>query len=112
MRGITMGSFKIKLLIYFLLLSLLPMAAAFWGFSSVAGQSETRKGDARLQGGLRAVLPSYQERVGGAQREAAGLARGPSFQRGLESRDLPARYPRLPTSSNVSVPANAGFRVG
>jgi HAMP domain-containing protein len=107
-----MGSFKVKLLIYFLLLSLLPMAAAFWGFSSVAGQSETRKVDARLQAGIRAVLASYQERVDGAQREAAGLARVPSFQRELESRDLPAVYHRLQTSSNVSVKAIDGFSVG
>jgi hypothetical protein len=43
-------SFKVKLAVYFLLLSLLPVAAAFWGFSSVASQSETRRVDARLQG--------------------------------------------------------------
>jgi diguanylate cyclase (GGDEF)-like protein len=112
MRGITVGSFKVKLLVYFLLLSLLPMAAAFWGFSSVAGQSETRKVDARLQAGLRAVLASYQERVDGAQREANGLARVPSFQKELESRDLPAIHYRLQSSSNVSVTAIDGFSVG
>ena len=107
-----MGSFKVKLVGYFLLLSLLPMAAAFWGFASVAGQSETRKVDARLQAGLRAVLAAYQERVDGAQREAEGLARVPVFQRELQSRDLPALYHRLQTSSNVSVTAVGGFSVG
>src|SRR6478672_7415692 len=112
MRGITVGSFKVKLVVYFLLLSLLPMAAAFWGFASVAGQSETRKVDARLQAGLRAVLASYVERVDGAQREANALARVPIFQRELESRDLPAIYHRLQTSSNVSVTATDGFSVG
>jgi diguanylate cyclase (GGDEF)-like protein len=112
MWGITVGSFKVKLLGYFLLLSLLPMAAAFWGFASVAGQSETRKVDARLQSGLRAVLASYQERVDGAQREATGLARLPMFQRELEGRDLPAIYHRLQSSSNVSVTATDGFSVG
>jgi diguanylate cyclase (GGDEF)-like protein len=112
MRGIAVGSFKVKLLVYFLLLSLLPMAAAFWGFASVAGQSETRKVDARLQAGLRAILASYQERVDGAQREANGLARVPIFQRELETRDLPAIYHRLQTSSNVSVTATDGFSVG
>jgi diguanylate cyclase (GGDEF)-like protein len=111
MWGITVGSFKVKLLVYFLLLSLLPMAAAFWGFASVAGQTETRKVDARLQSGLRAVLASYQERVDGAQAEANGLARLPIFQRELESRDLPAIYHRLQTSSNVSVTATDGFSV-
>ena len=35
-----MGSFKVKLVAYFLLLSLLPLAAAFWGFSTVSAQSE------------------------------------------------------------------------
>jgi hypothetical protein len=54
------GSFKVKLVAYFLLLSLLPIAAAFWGFTSVAGQSETRRVDARLQAGLRAALATYQ----------------------------------------------------
>jgi len=112
MWGASVGSFKVKLLGYFLLLSLLPMAAAFWGFASVAGQSETRKVDARLQAGLRAVLASYQERVDGAQREAAGLARLPVFQRELEGRDLPAIYHRLQSSSNVSVTAVDGFTVG
>jgi diguanylate cyclase (GGDEF)-like protein len=112
MRGIAVGSFKVKLLVYFLLLSLLPMVAAFWGFASVAGQTETRKVDARLQAGLRAVLASYQERVDGAQREATGLARVPQFQKELESRDLPAIYHRLQSSSNVSVTAIDGFSVG
>src|SRR3954451_8597551 len=83
------GSFRVKLVVYFLLLSLLPLAAAFWGFTSVAGQSETRRGDARLQAGLRAVLASYQERLDGAQREAANYARAPIFQRTIEQRDLP-----------------------
>ena len=55
-----MASFKVKLVVYFLLLSLLPLAAAFWGFSTVAERSETRRVDARLHHAgrnLRAVLP-------------------------------------------------------
>jgi len=74
MRDIAVGSFKFKLVIYFLLLSLLPIAAAFWGFASVAGQSETRRVDARLQAGLRASLAGYQEKVDAAQ-ENGGDAR-------------------------------------
>ena len=68
-----MGSFKVKLVAYFLLLSLLPLAVAFWGFTSVAGQSETRRVDARLQAGLRSALAAYQEQVQGAQ-DRAGIA--------------------------------------
>jgi len=35
-RGRFVGSFKVKLVAYFGLLSLLPIVAAFWGFSSSA----------------------------------------------------------------------------
>ena len=103
-----MGSFKVKLVVYFLLLSLLPIAAAFWGFTSVAGQSETRRVDARLQAGLRAVLASYQERLDGAQREAAALARRRVFQRELESATCPRSCTAAGHSSNVrSTPSTA-----
>jgi diguanylate cyclase (GGDEF)-like protein len=110
-KRITLGSFRIKLVVYFLLLSLLPMVAAFWGFTAVAGQSETRRADARLQAGLRAVLASYQERLDGAQREATGLAKAPAFQRQLAKRDLPGLLRYLHNASNVSVSAADGFRV-
>src|SRR4051794_30237 len=106
------GSFKVKLVVYFLLLSLLPIAAAYWGFTSVAGQSETRRVDARLQAGLRAVIASYQERLERAQREAAGLARAPIFQKQIAARDLPALVHLLENSSNVRVSAIDGFTVG
>jgi diguanylate cyclase (GGDEF)-like protein len=106
------GSFKVKLVVYFLLLSLLPMAAAFWGFTSVAGQSETRRVDARLQAGMRTVLASYQERLDGAERDAGQLARAKVFQRMIEQRDLPGLVHLLQNSSNVEVSAIDGFHVG
>ena len=91
MKGQSVGSFKVKLVVYFLLLSLLPIAAAFWGFTSVAGQSETRRVDARLQAGLRAVLATYQERIDARAARGGGARRGRRvFQRQLEQRDLPA----------------------
>src|SRR6185437_5521374 len=117
MKGSTVGSFTIKLVVYFLLLSVLPMVAAFWGFTAVAGQSETRKADARQQAGLRAVLASYQERIDGAQREAVALARLPSLQKQIQVRDLPGVVHVLRNASivrnagNVSVTAVGGFRV-
>jgi diguanylate cyclase (GGDEF)-like protein len=107
-----LGSFKVKLVVYFLLLSLLPMAAAFWGFASVAGQSETHRVDARLQAGLRAVLASYQERLDGAQLEAADLARTPVFERDIESRNLPDLVHLLQSTPNVRVHAVQGFTLG
>ena len=44
-------SFKFKLVAYFVLLSLLPAAAAYWGFTSVAEQSEVRRVDAAFMRG-------------------------------------------------------------
>ena len=107
-----MGSFKLKLVAYFLLLSLLPILAAFWGFSSVAGQSETRRVDARLQSGLRSVLSSYQQRLDKAQSEANMLAQAPVFQEELRGRDLPSLVHWLRDAPNFSVTGADGLRVG
>jgi diguanylate cyclase (GGDEF)-like protein len=110
MRGATLGSFKVKLVVYFLLLSLLPIGAAFWGFTQVAGQSETRRVDARLQAGMRAVLASYQERLNAAQHEATGIAKAKAFQQELETGDLAALVHTLNDSSqNVSVSSVDGI---
>src|SRR3954451_20132747 len=106
------GSFKVKLVAYFLLLSLLPIAAAFWGFTSVAGQSETRRVDARLQAGLRAALATYQERLDGAQRVAASLGNNRTFQLELQGRDLPQIRYAIRDSSNVEVSGSDGCKGG
>ncbi len=108
-----MGSFKVKLVVYFLLLSLLPIAAAFWGFTEVAGQSETRRVDARLQTGMRALLASYQERLDEAQQEATGIAKLPAFQKELESRDLSSLVHLIRDASEVAISdAGGDFIVG
>jgi len=106
MRDIAVGSFKFKLVAYFLLLSLLPIAAAFWGFSSVAGQSETRRVDARLEAGLRASLAGYQEKVDAAQATADTLARNRPFQIELQSQNFPALVAALREATNVYVVAS------
>ena len=67
------GSFKFKLVAYFVLLSLLPLAAAYWGFTTVAARAETRTVDARLQAGLRATLAAYQQSLRAA--DAGGVGR-------------------------------------
>jgi diguanylate cyclase (GGDEF)-like protein len=111
LRGIV-GSFKVKLVAYFLLLSLLPLAAAFWGFSTVAARSETRRVDARLQAGLRAALATYQDELVAADRAAARLARNASFQRALIHRDRAAIKRLLSGDPNLSVQAGQRFQVG
>jgi diguanylate cyclase (GGDEF)-like protein len=107
-----MTSFRLKLVVYFLLLSLLPLAAAFSGFAAVAKRSETRLVDARLQAGLRAALAAYEERLAAADASARALARSPSFQRALAARDAPALERAVKSSANIVVEARGGFRVG
>ena len=55
MNGIArhLGSFKLRLVAFFLLLSLLPLIAALWAFSEVAQRSETGRADARVNAALR-----------------------------------------------------------
>ena len=112
MRFRSVGSFKVKLVAYFLLLSLLPIAAAFWGFTSVAGQSETRRVDARMQAGLRAALATYQERLDSAQRTANSLASSRTIQSELANNDLPELVFALRGTSNILVTGTRGFRIG
>jgi diguanylate cyclase (GGDEF)-like protein len=107
-----LGSFKVKLVAYFLLLSLLPLAAAFLGFSTVAARSETRRVDARLQAGLRAGLATYQDELLAADETAARLARNPAFQRALIRRDRAAIRQLLKGHPNLHVEAGDGFAVG
>ena len=99
-------------MVYFLLLSLLPLAAAFSGFAAVAKRSETRLVDARLQAGLRAALAAYEERLSAADASARALARSPSFQRALADRDTYALERAVRSSANIVVEARNGFRVG
>jgi diguanylate cyclase (GGDEF)-like protein len=105
------GSFKVKLVIYFVLLSVLPIAAAFWGFTQVAGQSETRRVDARLQTGMRALISSYQERLDAAQQEATAIAQRPVFQKALENGDGSGLAQMFRNRSEVSVESVDGFVV-
>jgi diguanylate cyclase (GGDEF)-like protein len=107
-----MASFKVKLVLYFLLLSLLPVAAAFWGFSTVASHGETQRVDARLQAGLRAGLAAYQQRLDAAETLASGLAQNPDFQLALERGNRRAVARLLNGLDNVEVVSPLGLRVG
>jgi diguanylate cyclase (GGDEF)-like protein len=91
---------------------LLPLAAAFWGFSTVAARSETRRVDARLQAGLRAGLASYQDELLAADQAAGQLARNAAFQRALIRHDRRAIQKLLATRPNLSVEVGNSFQVG
>jgi diguanylate cyclase (GGDEF)-like protein len=94
-------SFKLKLVAYFLLVSLIPLSAAGWGLHAVAGRSETRKVDVRLEAGLRAVLAGYKNELSQANRRAHRLASNPDFQHALQRHDRRALRRELAASPGV-----------
>jgi diguanylate cyclase (GGDEF)-like protein len=106
------NSFKTKLAFYFLLFSLVPIAAAFWGFSSVAKQSETRRADTRLEGALRAGLVAYDRALDRRQAAAQRLAQNPVFQRALQRGDGATIVRLLGPFQNVQVSTTGGRRFG
>ena len=82
-----MGSFKFKLVVWFALLALLPLAIAFYGYDSLAKRSETRRADAALQAGLRGAVAGYAGRLDAAGQAAQQLAADPTLQRALRGHD-------------------------
>jgi diguanylate cyclase (GGDEF)-like protein len=58
-----MGSFKLRLVIYFMLLALLPLVAATVAFSEVAERGETGSTDSRLSTAIRVAVADYEEQL-------------------------------------------------
>jgi diguanylate cyclase (GGDEF)-like protein len=110
-RGTLLGSFKIKLAVYFALLTLLPAGAAVWGFTSASAESAARRVDARLQSELRVALARYQERADAGQADAARLAASRPFQVALLRRDATAVSVFLRGHPNLAVRSGT-FQVG
>jgi diguanylate cyclase (GGDEF)-like protein len=106
-----LSSFKLKLVAYFVLLSLVPLAATYWGFSTVAGSGASRQVTLRQEEGLRAALTLYGERASRAQAHAQRVARLRPLQRALERRDRRALR-EIVAGTSLSVVGPAGLRVG
>ena len=85
-----LGSFKIKLVGTFLALSVVPLAAAFWGFSAVAERSVTSSVDDRLEAGLNAALAAFEDERQNAEAAAQRLGEDRAFQTALRNRDRAA----------------------
>jgi len=107
-----MGSFKLKLVVYFSVISLLPFAAAFSGLEAVTDRNETRRVDGILETGVRAGLARFADEVAAAEGRAADLARDPAFQRALARRDRRALTRILRDRPNLRVEARNGIVVG
>jgi diguanylate cyclase (GGDEF)-like protein len=98
--------------VYFVLLSLVPMAATYWGFSTVASAGAMRQVTLRQDEGLRAALSLYQERAGRAQGRAERVARSRPLQRALERHDRGELRRILARSPSLLVLGNGGVRAG
>jgi diguanylate cyclase (GGDEF)-like protein len=79
-----LASFKHKLAVYFLLLAVAPLTAAFWGFGTVAKRAEERRVDSRLGAELRSVIASYERQADQVRALARNLARRRDVQRQLD----------------------------
>ena len=106
------GSFKFKLVGTFLVLSVLPLAAAFWGFSEVADRSVTGGADSRLEAGLSAAFAAYGDERRSAERAAERLGRNPAFQEAITRRDRAALTRLLRATPTMRVETPDGFKVG
>jgi diguanylate cyclase (GGDEF)-like protein len=107
-----LGSFKFKLVGTFLALSVVPLAAAFWGFSAVAERSVTGGVDDRLEAGLNAGIAAFEDERHAAGNAAERLGRDPEFQAALARRDREALARLLPDSPPLRVETADGFAVG
>ena len=106
-----MGSFKLKLVAYFSLIALLPFAAAFSGLEAVTDRNETRRVDGTLETGVRAAQAAFADRVGRVGRNAALLARDPSFQEALATGDR-QRLRRFAARHHVRIEPRRGAPIG
>jgi len=106
-----LGSFKIKLVGTFLALSVVPLAAAFWGFSAVAERSVTSSVDDRLEAGLNAALAAFEDQREASFAAGQRLGRDPAFQAALAARDRAAIEKLLPKSPPLRLESD-GLSVG
>ena len=103
------GGFKVKLVAYFVLLAFVPLAAVFWGFTTIAAQSETRQADARLQASLRAAVGAYESELATAQATASRFASRADVTRALTQHDAEALARLVRPGLRVVAP---GFTAG
>ena len=111
-KGHWLSSFKLKLVVYFVLLSLVPMAAMYWGFSTVAGAGESRQVTLRQEADLRDAIALYEGQAQHAQTSAERVARSRPLQRALERDDRRALRRILAGKPSLYVVGPRGLRAG
>jgi diguanylate cyclase (GGDEF)-like protein len=104
-------SLKVKLVGYFVLLSLVPLAAATIGFRTVLTHSEERRVDVRLEAGLRAALGAYQDELRRASLRVNGLAANRDVQIALQRHNRRTLRAAIAATPNVRI-VGPGIDVG
>ena len=85
-----MGSFKLRLVVYFVLLSLVPLAGVTWAYSAASTQNELRHVDETLHRAALAAGEQISLEVARAGEQASQLAERADVQRALRLRDRAA----------------------
>jgi diguanylate cyclase (GGDEF)-like protein len=85
-----LGSFKLRLVTYFLLLALLPLLAASWAFSEVSTRGEVGNADSRLNAALRVAINDHAGRVADLEAVATSLANATQVQRAFQTHNRSA----------------------
>ena len=113
-----MGSFKIKLAVWFVLLALLPLAVAFYGFGTLSRQSQTSRADSSLENGLRSAVAGYGARLAAAEARARALAGSRRLQSAFRLHDsgraarLLPRRPDGPAAAETVTVADGRRTIG
>jgi diguanylate cyclase (GGDEF)-like protein len=81
------GSFKLKLVLWFALLALIPVGISLYGYDALAKRGEARRVDGGLESALRGAVAGYGMRLEQATAEATRLARSRVMQRALRRHD-------------------------
>lgn len=101
-RSAAMGSFKLRLVLYFVLLSLVPLVAATWAFSETVAQSELQRADMSLNKSARAAAAAAASELDRAELRAAAIASDPDVQAALARSDRAALDALADTEPNVA----------
>ncbi|HEX5469416.1 MAG TPA: diguanylate cyclase [Gaiellaceae bacterium] len=116
-----MGSFKLRLVTYFILLALVPLLAASWAFSEVSTRGEVGNADSRLNAALRVAINDHAGRVDDLAAVAKSLANATSVQRAFQlhnrsalvglAREADQRVAFYSHGNRIAGDAPPGFRV-
>jgi diguanylate cyclase (GGDEF)-like protein len=108
---VVIRSFKIKLVLWFALLALLPLAVAFYGYGAVEAKSVTERTDAGLESALRAAAADYAASLDSMSRRAELLAHENRLQVALRRHDRATLETIVSRFGDVAIDA-PGLHVG